>query len=924
MVRVFFQPLIPRMMFLHFVFLMDYVTADKEVPLDLNGDKLGKPNSSDSGTTAFASVPIAQVDAVVGDPVYLPCDISTMEPGDQVLLVLWYREDLGTPIYSIDARERDFGMAERWSDENVFANRAYFMPEKTPAELGVDHIRETDQAMYRCRVDFKIAQTKNSRVNLTVIIPPQKMTIMDESGTVLTTFVGPFAEGASFVLRCDVSGAKPLPIVLWYRDDVLVSNASVFLGNNGGVSQVRSELRVNRLGRHDVGKQLTCQASNNPRTPPLTSSLKIDMNFGPLDVKILGSNQPLSAGRRYDLLCQSSGSRPPASITWWKNGQRFERTNHTTSNDGNTTTSILTFIPKKEDDEKYLACKAENKIISSVVLEDGWTLEIHYTPEAKIILGTSLNPNTIREGTDVYFDCILKAHPAVYRVDWRHNGKLLSNNVNAGIIITNQSLVLQGVSRSTAGNYTCVGFNTEGDGKSNPFYLNVLYAPSCKPNQTRIYGVAKQERAQISCQVDANPPDVEFKWTFNNSADSVDVSQSYIARSGTASVVSYTPMTELDYGTLLCYASNTIGVQRTPCVFHIIAAGRPDQVHNCTLLNISMTSFNIRCSEGFNGGLPQSFLLEVRESQSQELINNLTSPVARFSVTGLAAGVLYNAVLFSYNAKGRSEPAVVQAATLRLPEKQLTAEKESSRSGSFHFTPMMSILIGVVSALLIVALVVIMVLRMQCTHHNDIRLKGHKNIVVAVSRSNLEHRGSGSLPTLSDKGGGSPISKHDSSAGECDSDEKNPDIIPQSLDEDESTDYSRKRQHVSTIETSPNRTLQHQPGNSNYMGFCTLRNGIPSHDLSAQQKLLPGPPQMMSPFASCTLPRQPPQQWLYGPMSHLPPGMYPVAYRSGPHQSQRSHPQSREPPIALQPLSTTEEEPSAETPLVPNKKESTV
>lgn len=50
---------------------------------------------------------------------------------------------------------------------------------------------------------------------------------------------------------------------------------------------------------------------------------------GPLDVKILGSNQPLSAGRRYDLLCQSSGSRPPASITWWKSGQRFERTNHT-------------------------------------------------------------------------------------------------------------------------------------------------------------------------------------------------------------------------------------------------------------------------------------------------------------------------------------------------------------------------------------------------------------------------------------------------------------------------------------------------------------------------------------------------------------------------------------------------------------------
>lgn len=72
-------------------------------------------------------------------------------------------------ICSVDGRERGFSLAERWSDDNVFANRAYFMPEKQPAELGVDHIRESDQAVYRCRVDFNVAQTRNSKVNLTVI-----------------------------------------------------------------------------------------------------------------------------------------------------------------------------------------------------------------------------------------------------------------------------------------------------------------------------------------------------------------------------------------------------------------------------------------------------------------------------------------------------------------------------------------------------------------------------------------------------------------------------------------------------------------------------------------------------------------------------------------------------------------------------------
>lgn len=63
----------------------------------------------------------------------------------------------------------------------------------------------------------------------------------------------------------------------------------------------------------------------------------------------------------------------------------------------------------------------------------------------------------------------------------------------------------------------------------------------------------------------------------------------------------------------------------------------------------------------------------------------------------------------------------------------------------------MSIIIGVVSALLIVLLVVILVLRLQCTQGGDHRRKQHKNIT--VTGASLEHRGSGSGATLSDKAG---------------------------------------------------------------------------------------------------------------------------------------------------------------------------
>lgn len=39
-----------------------------------------------------------------------------------------------------------------------------------------------------------------------------------------------------------------------------------------------------------------------------------------------------------------------------------------------------------------------------------------------------MNPNAIREGTDVYFDCLIVAEPPVYKVEWRHqvSGDLVS------------------------------------------------------------------------------------------------------------------------------------------------------------------------------------------------------------------------------------------------------------------------------------------------------------------------------------------------------------------------------------------------------------------------------------------------------------------------------------------------------------------
>lgn len=59
-----------------------------------------------------------------------------------------------------------------------------------------------------------------------------------------------------------------------------------------------------------------------------TQSLRCGATFlvtvKPLKVEILGKEQVLSAGKTYDVKCQSTGSKPPALITWWKSSKQLK------------------------------------------------------------------------------------------------------------------------------------------------------------------------------------------------------------------------------------------------------------------------------------------------------------------------------------------------------------------------------------------------------------------------------------------------------------------------------------------------------------------------------------------------------------------------------------------------------------------------
>lgn len=54
----------------------------------------------------------------------------------------------------------------------------------------------------------------------------------------------------------------------------------------------------------------------------------------------------------------------------------------------------------------------------------------------------------------------------------------------------------------------------------------------------------------------------------------------------------------MDFGTIMCWADNNVGQQKEPCVFHLIAAGKPEAPTNCTVVNQTSDSLEVYCLEG--------------------------------------------------------------------------------------------------------------------------------------------------------------------------------------------------------------------------------------------------------------------------------------------------------------------------------------
>ena len=101
----------------------------------------------------------------------------------------------------------------------------------------------------------------------------------------------------------------------------------------------------------------------------------------PLGVRIAGGEGPMSVGQNYSLTCTAMGASPPALLSWWDwRGQRVATiptppsgsdqliasdTSAAQAAEISSSSSVLVFSPRPEDEGKTLTCRAEHRSLKS-------------------------------------------------------------------------------------------------------------------------------------------------------------------------------------------------------------------------------------------------------------------------------------------------------------------------------------------------------------------------------------------------------------------------------------------------------------------------------------------------------------------------------------------------------------------------------
>ncbi|GFY77147.1 uncharacterized protein TNIN_295151 [Trichonephila inaurata madagascariensis] len=199
------------------------------------------------------------------------------------------------------------------------------------------------------------------------------------------------------------------------------------------------------------------------------------------------------------------------------------------------------------------------------------TKRIGVAPIVNISLIPSSSHQESEKAVTFFLECSIWANPWIFEIAWQFEDRPIVDNLLAGIIISNQTLIIQNVKKDHRGRYRCHAANIVGHGYSKRLHLLVQFTPVCKSREPKTYGISVSETVNATCEVEADPQEVSYRWSLDSPLGTLVLSNwSSAPHRGS---LNYSPLTGNGYGTLLCWGRNSVGTQKEPCLVNIVLAG---------------------------------------------------------------------------------------------------------------------------------------------------------------------------------------------------------------------------------------------------------------------------------------------------------------------------------------------------------------
>ncbi|XP_065168013.1 cell adhesion molecule Dscam1 isoform X4 [Atheta coriaria] len=370
-------------------------------------------------------------------------------------------------------------------------NRVEVMVE--PPRLTIRQLSKDDRGMYQCIVSNNWDQAQATA----------ELDMGDAGPELVYSFSEQTLQpGPTVSLKCVASGNPP-PQFTWTLDGFPIPDHPRFLVGQYVTIQddVISHVNISHIKAEDGG-EYTCIAGNS--VGKIAHSARVNV-FGLPFIRQMPKITGI-AGSSLIIKCPVAGY-PIETITWEREGQTLpvNRRQRVYANG----TLVVEQTQRKEDAGTY-TCQAQNRQRNSSRRD----VEVQVIVPPKIL---PINPMTdlLREGMRAAITCVIMEGDLPITFRWERNGKPVSNNVVLGTVVRridefSSSLIIEQVSSTHSGNYTCIASNVAGAERYGvPLTVNVPPRWTVEPVDSN---VAAGQEATLNCQAAGYPtPAITWK-----------------------------------------------------------------------------------------------------------------------------------------------------------------------------------------------------------------------------------------------------------------------------------------------------------------------------------------------------------------------------------------------------------------------------